>query len=111
MQFGISYTNDKELKKFARETIPDDPHLPELRQVNTFCTYFITHLSFLVFDEILFAALILYISLYTNSMANSLVIAIFLWFTISIISFVLDSSVSPVSHEEGADLIPLARCM
>ena len=40
VQFGISYTNDKELKKFARETIPDDPHLPELRQVNAFCTYF-----------------------------------------------------------------------
>jgi len=32
VQFGISYTNDKELMKFARETIPDDPHLPELRQ-------------------------------------------------------------------------------
>mmetsp|Transcript_19914 Transcript_19914/g.57194 ORF Transcript_19914/g.57194 Transcript_19914/m.57194 type:complete len:280 (+) Transcript_19914:220-1059(+) len=33
VQFGISYTDDKELKKFARQTIPDDPHLPELRQV------------------------------------------------------------------------------
>jgi hypothetical protein len=67
VQFGISYTDDKELKKFARETIPDDPHLPELRQVNTFCTIVLflnTHVSFLVFDEIVFATLILYISLY-----------------------------------------------
>ena len=34
VQFGISYTTDEELKKFARHTIPDDPHLPELRQVS-----------------------------------------------------------------------------
>ena len=34
MQFGISYSVDRELKKFARQTIPDDPHRPDLRQVN-----------------------------------------------------------------------------
>ena len=34
VQFGISYSVDKELKKFARQTIPDDPHRPDLRQVN-----------------------------------------------------------------------------
>ena len=34
VQFGISYSLDKELKKFARQTIPDDPHRPDLRQVN-----------------------------------------------------------------------------
>ena len=33
VQFGISYSTDKELKKFARQTIPDDPHRPDLRQV------------------------------------------------------------------------------
>ena len=34
VQFGISYSVDRELKKFARQTIPDDPHRPDLRQVN-----------------------------------------------------------------------------
>lgn len=32
VQFGISYTEDKELRKFARSTIPDDPKIPELRR-------------------------------------------------------------------------------
>mgnify|MGYP000041213356 CR=1 FL=1 len=27
VQFGISYTEDKELKKFGRQTVPDDPQL------------------------------------------------------------------------------------
>uniref|UniRef100_A0A7S4N551 PPIase cyclophilin-type domain-containing protein n=2 Tax=Odontella aurita TaxID=265563 RepID=A0A7S4N551_9STRA len=32
VQFGITYTNDQELKKFAKKTIPDDPKIPELRR-------------------------------------------------------------------------------
>lgn len=51
VQFGISYSVDRELKKFARQTIPDDPHRPDLRQVNNMsvcvCVRFVKLIHFI----------------------------------------------------------------